>query len=360
MIEPGDPQYNPLDTPMFRALANETTRLVERDRDRGIVYEPKSRWDEHDQAEFDTVPLETLLDDPYYGGGRYYVEQIEDETREIQGLWPVHRQDIIDLWHARHRYGTDTFIDIEGIGSGKTHKFRSLLRLDVMQVLTRAKPMEYYRLDPDGQGISFVCMSRNAKLARKVTFTSVLKAFDCPFFNTYFPPQCNIAKIEESQKYPSELRFPKDVVIFPGSGSALSAIGYNLMGGGIDEANYLEVVEGSKKAVMGQDYDAAEVMYSAIYGRMKSRFVAWKSVNGRLPGLLTMFSNTRHGNDFLERMAKKSRTDRKIFFRRRCTWDGHPREHFSGKTFLFDKANRCIVDAQGKPVDHSANASHVL
>lgn len=344
-----DSEYNPQQTPFYMALTNETRKLINREKERGAVYESKVRWDEHDQAEFDTIPLETLLDDPYYGGGKYYVEQLEDETREHQGLWPEHRQDIIDLWAAREKYGTDTFVDIEGIGSGKTHKFRSVLRLDLLHVLTRVNPLEYFRLDPGGQGISFVCMSRNAKLAKEVTFNTVLKAFDCPFFNTYFPPQINITKIRETQKYPSVLRFPKDVVIFPGSGSALSAIGYNLFGGGIDEANYLEVVEGSKKAIMGTAYDAAEMMYSNIYARMTSRFVGWISAHKRLPGLLMMFSNTRHSEDFLERMSKRARTDKRIFFRRRCTWEGHPREHFSGKTFSFDTANRCIVGEKATP-----------
>ena len=341
---------NPTAKIMYREIYRETQNVVDLGRRRGDIYEPSARWDQQDQDDFDQVPIETLLDDPQYGGGKFQVEEIGDEFREKQGLWPEHRQDIIHLWNAREKYGVDTFVDIEGIGSGKTHKFRTALKLDVMKVLTRVSPLEYYGLDPEGQGIAFVCMSRNAKLAKAVTFSTVLKAFDCPFFSKHFPPLIDIRKVQDAGRFPGLLRFPKDVVIFPGTGSALSAVGYNLFGGGIDEANYLEVVTESKKAIQGSHYDAAEIMYHAIRARMKSRFIGWIKKYNRLPGLLSLFSNTRRKGDFLERMAIKARTDRTIFFRRRCTWDAQPKEKFSGKCFNFDVVNRQIVDDDGMPI----------
>ena len=325
---------NPSETKFFGALTSQVKVIIDAERKKGNIYESKTRWDLKDQQDFDKIPIETLLDDSYYGGSLY------DPSKDEGGLWSEHRQDIIDLWKARKEHGTDTFVDIEGIGSGKTHKFRHILRLMVLEVITREEPLSYYGLDPKGQGISFVCMSRNATLAKEVTFTTILKAFDCPFFDEYFPPLVDFKKMEDSPRQrPSMLRFPKGIVIFPGTGSALSALGYNLFGGGIDEANYLEVVDESKKAFVGKSYDAAELMYNAIKARMTSRFLR----KGRIPGLLMMFSNTRYRNDFLERMGTRSKKDRKIFFRRRCTWEGHPKERYSGKTFSFDAHNMRII-----------------
>jgi hypothetical protein len=137
------------------------------------------------------------------------------------------------------------------------------------------------------------------------------------------------------------LRFPKNIVIFPGTGSALSAIGYNLYGGGIDEANYLEVVDDSKKAITGAYYDAAESMYNTITARMKSRFV--QRGEGKVPGLLMLFSNPRHDGSFLERLAVMSRSDRSIFFTRRCTWEGRPADHFCGEKFYYDVEGRKVI-----------------
>lgn len=339
------------DVPLFRELVSETKKVLGRDRAYGKIEPLASRWDLKDQEDFDKIPIETLLDDSHYGGGKFGQQEVDDITGQSSGaLWADHRRDIIELDRARKERGVDVFVDIEGIGSGKTHKFRTILRIDVMRVLTRVSPLEYYGLDPTGQGISFVCMSRNASLAKMVTFTTVLKAFDCPFINEHFPPQVDLEKIKSSMRYPSLLRFPKDVIIFPGTGSALSAVGYNLMGGGIDEANWLEVVEGSKKAILSGHYDAGEVMYHAIKARMRSRFAHWIKTHGRLPGMLMLFSNARHSGDFLERMATKARTDKTIFVRRRNTWDAQPKERFSGKTFFFDIVNRQIVTEAGKPI----------
>lgn len=312
-------------SPFYQQLAKIGKGFIDKDIERGNIPEQNARWDEKDEKEFSNIPFEVLLDDPYYGGG---------------DLWPVHRQDIIDLWEARRRYGVHTYVAIEGIGSGKTHKFKHVLRLMVLEVVTKVNPLKYYGLSEKGQGISFVCMSRNASLAKEVTYKTILQAFNCGFFKEHFPPNIDFNRVLDAHRYPQMLRFSRNVVIFPGTGSALSAVGYNLMGGGIDEANYLEVIDDSKRAINSNTYDAAEMVYNAIMTRMKSRFLS----KGKLPGLLMMFSNTKHSNDFLERMAVRSKTDSTIFFRRRCTWDGIPKERLSGETFKFDVYNNKIVE----------------
>ena len=78
--------------------------------------------------------------------------------------------------------------------------------------------------------------------------------------------------------------------------------------------------------------------------------MGWKARHGSLPSLLMLFSNTRHSTDFLERMTLKAKRDKKIFTRRRCTWEGHPPDEFSGDIFYFDVANRRICDKEGNPL----------
>jgi len=68
--------------------------------------------------------------------------------------------------------------------------------------------------------------------ARKVTFTEVAKRFDSPFNKDYFPVNPRIT---------TELRISRNnTVIFPGTSSALSALGYNLFGGAVDEACFVK------------------------------------------------------------------------------------------------------------------------
>ncbi len=87
----------------------------------------------------------------------------------------------------------------------------------------------------------------------------------------------------------------------------------------IDEANFMEVTEGSKRA-RNEVYDAAEEMYNSITSRMSSRFMK----NGAVPGLLVMASSPRYHDDFLERKIKEA-TSRgpaaKIFWRKRNIWE---------------------------------------
>lgn len=314
------------ETKLFRYMASFADGQIEKEKEKGAILEPKKRWDEKDQFEFEQLPLSKLLDDPYYLG--------------IGGdLFPEHRRDIEQLWEARKTHGTHTAVFEEGIGSGKTFKFSTIMWLEVTEVITKVNPLKYYGLGEKGQGIAFICMSRNATLAKEVTFRTVLPFFDCPFYREYFPPQVNFTKIEETRRFPSRLRFPKNIVVFPGTGSALSAIGYNVFGGCIDEANYLELVDNSKRAMTGRKYDAAEEVYNAIMARMRSRFLK----DGKVPGLLVMMSNPRSTNDFLERIAIRARTDPHVFFRRRCTWQAHPKSRYSGKTFRYDVYNRRIV-----------------
>lgn len=286
-------------------------------------FESKFEWSKDKEREFLNIPVERLIDDPYFLG-------IKKE------IYPCHKDDIIELWEAR-KDGAEVFVDIEGIGSGKTYKFGVILWLLVYELICRHDLLGYYNLGK-GSGISLVCMSRTSTLAKEVTFQKVLPFFDCPFFRDYFPPKVDFEEVKLKQRLPSRLKFPKNIVIFPGTGEALSAIGYDLYGGVIDEANYLEVVLDSKRAVTGRKYDAGEEMFKAIDDRIASRFPIGER------GIVGLFSNARYIGDFLERMHERSKHDKRIFARRRATWEAKPKKFYSGKTLWFDIDKKQIID----------------
>ena len=351
-----------MDDKLYKTMSDFTIELVEDQVQKGSIYEPEKRWDEKDQKDFSKLPIDELLSNPYYLGINQYkcsqrcgwIDEKKKRPKKCPNcgnlvrpdLYPSHYNDILELWEHRKVYPNAEAMFDEGIGSGKTFKFATILWLMVTEVITKAHPLEYYMLAEKSPGISFVCMSRNASLAKEVTFKQVLPFFDCPFYREYFPPKLDFEKIKSMKKYyPSVLRFPKNIVIFPGTGSALSAIGYNLFGGCIDEVNYLEVVDESKKAIRGSGYDAAQDMYEAITARMISRFEPNKLKRfGKLGGLLVMMSNPCHPGDFLERKEIESRRNPAIFFRRRCTWEGHPKEDYIGDTFKFDVVNCRVLE----------------
>ena len=318
----------------IKTLASkELTRVMEGK----LKIKPGSDWTKSLENKYHNLPISTLLD------GKDFLDA-------STWLYPAHRKDIELIFAAKKKYGIHTVITIEGIGSGKTLKNMLIKWIEIYRTLTLVDPQVFYGMAP-GTVLAYVLMSRTESHARKVTFRKLLPLFDCPFFNEYFPPQIDFIKIANSRRYPALLEFPKNVVVFPGTGSAASALGYDILGAAIDEANYLEVTSASKKSVAGEVYDAAESMHFEIFGRMSSRFLE----KGKdLPGIISMFSNPRYVGDFLERRIAKANLIKidderwidpaaKIFFVRRPTWKAKSHK-FGKEMFKFDVQNLKVIE----------------
>ena len=256
--------------------------------------------------------IETLICDSYFLGLGEYV-------------YPSVLDDIIELFEERKRRPVNLVIFLEGIGSGKTTKFSILQFLQWFELSMQPDPQAHYKMAP-GSIIALINLSRTESQARRVAFGEVWRRFQCPFVKDYFTPNPRFSK---------EIQIPQNnTIIFAGTSSAMSALGYNLYGGGIDEACFLEVVEDSKRAANQEKYDAAEEIYNAIWDRMTSRFMR----NGIVPGMLVMFSSPRYPEDFLERKIRQCAElgdDSGIFFRRRSTWSAKGKAFFPSNDFFF-------------------------
>jgi hypothetical protein len=106
----------------------------------------------------------------------------------------------------------------------------------------------------------------------------------------------------------------------------------NIYGGMLDEVNFMEVVDKSKKSVDGQEFDQAETLYSSIARRRESRFLR----NVKLPGLLCMASSKRCPEDFSERKIKEAKTDSGIFVYGKKIWEIKPEGTYSEEMFKVD------------------------
>lgn len=297
----------------------------------GAIYD----WNAAKAREFSSIPIETLIVDSYFLG---FKDKVYDGVLE----------DIIDLFNERKKRQVNLALFLEGIGSGKTVKASIIEWLIWLEVtLKQPNPQEYFDLAPNSV-IALINLNRTEKQAKKVTFKDVWNRFQSPFNRDYFPV---------SDKYTSEIRIPRNnTTIFPGTSSALSALGYNLYGGVIDEAAFLEVVDDSTKTFEGR-FDAAEEMYHAIMNRMVSRFLR----QGHLPGLLCMISSPNFPDDFLhkqieyaQKIEKESRernipNNSNIFYRRRPTWEAKGIKHYGkdykeNKFFYIDTTNSEIIE----------------
>ena len=243
-----------------------------------------------------------------------------------------------------------------GIGTGKTTLalFSTAYQLYLLSCYTN--PQRSFGLDPASE-IVFIFQSINAKLAKAVDyerFKSMIQG--STYFKEHFPFDKSIL---------SELRFPNRVIVKPVSGQETGAIGQNVIGGIIDEMNFMAVVENSKNGD-GGSYDQAMALYNSIARRRQSRFMK----GGRMPGLLCLVSSKRYPGQFtdkkteeaLAQIDKYGKTNIYIYDKR--VWDVKPPGSFTGKWFqvfcgdAFRKPY--VIETEEQLEQVSADDAHLL
>jgi hypothetical protein len=188
---------------------------------------------------------------------------------------------------------------------------------------TPDKKKEYPYIDPKST-TAFILMSRDKDKAKQVVFRNVAPLFESQFNKEYFPPNPNIR---------TYLDIPRNkTLIFPGTGSAASALGFNIFSGIVDEAAFLQ--QASKGSSSEEVVDQAQAMYEQINGRITSRF----AFNGGMVIMIT--SANKYGswveNKILDAIKFGNEKDQ-IFWRRVPIWKAKPLGFFpSGKEFLFN------------------------
>jgi len=148
-----------------------------------------------------------------------------------------------------------------------------------------------------------------------------------PYFNEVVKP-----------KYGRDVtHFPGNVMLTIGSCNSERILGMNVVGGAMDEANFMatkgQVISGGtgggvKKTVA--QFDLAEKTYASIVRRIKSRFLR---AAPDLPGMMLLVSSAATIGSFTDRKLKASINDPTVFARDYATWDVKPASSFSGQKF---------------------------
>jgi len=277
-------------------------------------------WNKSTIDEFKDVPIDTLLRDPYF---------LNLDGKMYDSVY----QDIIDLWGERKSRVVNLALFLEAIGAGKSFKSSIILWLLWYELSMHVNPQEYYGLEDDSI-IAIMLLSRTEQQSRRVVFNYTWSRFQTGFNKDYFPP---------NPKYSREIRIDRNnTCVYAGTSSALSALGYNVYSGVIDEANFLEVTEGSKKSD-AETYDAAEDMHNAVINRMTSRFMK----EGIIPGLLVMISSPRYPDSFMERKIKEVKSmgvkQARAFHRSRPLWEAKGRQYFPS---FYEEGSYFVVDTE--------------
>lgn len=196
----------------------------------------------------------------------------------------------------------------EGIGAGKSFKSSIIITYMIYRVLILKNPQKFLGLTK-GSGIYFINMSINGTQAKKVVFGEIsTRIKNAPWFTKrgYVP----------DPRIGSELRLPKNITVMPGSSKETTPLGYNLLGGVMDEAAYYTETH---------THDVAEEMFNALNNRIKNRFGT--------KGMLVMISSPRYVDDFIEKKMEEAKGNKSIFSRRNTSWDSKPKSKFCGIKF---------------------------
>lgn len=180
-------------------------------------------------------------------------------------------------------------------------------------------PHTMFQMDSTSE-IVFIFQSLNALTSMDVDYTR-FKAIceQSYYFTKTFPFNKSIK---------SRLVFPNRLEAKP-IGSDGGSIGQNVVGGIIDEVNFMSVITDSKKIRGGGEYDQAKVIYEGVSRRIKSRFVQ----SGGMAGILCLVSSKNYEGEFTDQKVEEAKTDPSIYIYYKRVWEIKPKGTFSGKLF---------------------------
>jgi hypothetical protein len=206
------------------------------------------------------------------------------------------------------------------IGSAKTYSALLTQAYQLYILSCYSDPHMVFGLDASAE-ILFIFQSISGMTSKNLDYGRFRSMMEhSPYFNTEFPFDKDIE---------TELRFPSRIYVRPVGGDLGGSIGQNVFGGLIDEINFMEIIEDSRKSVDGGVYDQASVLYDSISRRRKSRFMK----QGRIPGLLCLVSSKNYPGQFTDRKEEEAKKDPSIYIYDKRSWDIMPEGTFSGETF---------------------------
>jgi LAGLIDADG-like domain len=208
-------------------------------------------------------------------------------------------------------------------GWGKTREIEIGIAYELYLLSCMREPSVAYGLIR-GSTLVFLNVSVDVTQAKRVLFGGLYQLLQLsPYFRRICPFDHTIK---------SELRFRrKNLSCRPVAASEGAILGEDVYSAAIDEANFMEVVEKSRRSVPGDTgiYDQAQAVADKLSARMRTRFDRL----GKLPGHLWFASSARFPNDFTERKEAEAKTNRQIFTRHRANWESRPRRFFLPENF---------------------------
>lgn len=247
--------------------------------------------------------------------GKKFLNRPESE------VYPAVMDTLIDVNESRGRImNTVTeFVGTGGIGCAKTTVSLYILAYQLYLMSCYKSPHAMFQMDSTSE-IIFIFQSLNALTAKDVDYTRFQQICEqSHYFTRTFPFDPRIK---------SYLKFPNRLEV-KAIGSDGGSIGQNVVGGLIDEVNFMSVIKDSKKVKGGGEYDQAKIIYESVSRRIKSRFVN----SGGMAGILCLVSSKNYEGEFTDQKVIEAEYDPSIYIYYKRVWEVKPAGTFSGEMF---------------------------
>lgn len=304
--------------------------------DRQVRFSDNTLYEFLKQMERVPVDIETFIDSPEFLGAT-------DIT-----LWPEVRKTLIEInrewWTGIDRknggkaFNGATLMGATGTAKTTISMISTMYHLYLLDCLKN--PQSIYGL-PKNTSIVFAIMAANPNVMKKVIYMPMRKYIEqMPYFQKHMLPN----KLIESEMYFGE----KNIRVVPAGGNEDAILGEAIIGGIVDEINFMNVVLRSKKAEVTSGragmYDQAEQVHSTMTRRKRGRFTR----PGPMIGIVFASSSTRYKGDFTDK--RKALVDRgelkSEYVYNRRQFDVVPKERFVTGTFRFMIGNDVQHDSR--------------
>lgn len=259
-------------------------------------------------------------------------------------LWPEVRQAIIDInenWWKGPKYAIQEALLMGATATGKSEIAKVTLAYHVHLLHCLRQPQLVYGL-PSSTSIIFVIQAAKPHVTKRILYTPLRVYIEAmPWFQKYARP----TKLIEAEMFFTE----KNIRVVQGGSDADAILGEAIIGGAVDEVNFMQVVEQSKRAEVseggrGGRYDQAQNLHDTLTRRRKGRFM----YNGPSIGIISLSSSTRYRNDFTDR-RKKQIEDNNIqgcYIYDKAQYDVWPEDRYCGDKFRLLIENEAAADVR--------------
>lgn len=278
------------------------------------------------------VDIETFIDDTEFLGATDF------------RLWPEVRRTVIEInqnWWRGLEYGAKNEAVLMGAtGTGKTSIAMVCTMYHTYLLSCMKNPQAWYGF-PKATSIVFAIMGAKPRVVNKVIYLPMRKLIEAmPYFQKYL----RMDKLIESEIY-----FPeKNIRIAQAGGDEDAILGEAIIGGVVDEINFMNVVLRSKKSEVTSGraglYDQAEQVFSTMQRRKRGRFTR----PGPAIGIVIPSSSTRYRGDFTDkRKAFVTKNELKTaYIYNPKQYEVTPAERYSGQTFRLVIGNDAYHDTR--------------